>query len=146
MGDLQCPKVYILFFISYQHLIFSSPSGLLKFQDFLCFLLILKLSYSKPFYITLKYASTANIQEVMKFYNLGDQSFETDNRYPCISLACTYNVPWLVPHTPVCSDNGLLTSHYHMSCTPSLALYTVLFLVINNCYENSPQAVDVPSC
>ena len=26
----------------------------------------------------MNYASTANIREVMKFYNLGDKSFETD--------------------------------------------------------------------
>ena len=39
---------------------------------------ILKLSYSKPFKNTLNYASTANIEEVMKFYNPGDKTFETD--------------------------------------------------------------------
>ena len=39
---------------------------------------ILKLSYSKPFHNTLNYASTANIEEVMKFYNQGDKTFETD--------------------------------------------------------------------
>ena len=37
---------------------------------------ILKLSYSKPFHNTLNYASTANIEEVMKCYNLGDKTFE----------------------------------------------------------------------
>ena len=37
-----------------------------------------KLSYSKPFHNTLNYASTANIEEAMKFYNLGDKTFETD--------------------------------------------------------------------
>ena len=39
---------------------------------------ILKLSYSKPFHNTLNYASTANIEEIMKFYNLGHKTFETD--------------------------------------------------------------------
>ena len=39
---------------------------------------MLKLSYSKPFHNTLNYASTANIEEVMTFYNLGDKTFETD--------------------------------------------------------------------
>ena len=29
----------------------------------------------------LLYASTANIQEAMKFYNIGDKSFETDFSY-----------------------------------------------------------------
>ena len=42
------------------------------------FLFKLKLSYSKPFHNTLNYASTANIEEVMKFYNLSDKTFETD--------------------------------------------------------------------
>ena len=35
----------------------------------------------KPFHNTLNYASTANIEEVMKFYNLGDKTFETDFKY-----------------------------------------------------------------
>ena len=38
---------------------------------------MLKLSYSKPFHNTSNYASTANIEEVMKFYNQGDKTFET---------------------------------------------------------------------
>ena len=38
---------------------------------------MLKLSYSKPFHNTLS-ASTANIDKVMNFYNLGDKTFETD--------------------------------------------------------------------
>ena len=42
------------------------------------FLFILKFSCLRPFYNTLNYASTANIEEVMKFYNLGDKTFETD--------------------------------------------------------------------
>ena len=52
--------------------------GSLKFEDFLSFLLKLKLSYSKTFHKTLNYASTANIEEVMKFYNPGNKTFETD--------------------------------------------------------------------
>ena len=35
----------------------------------------------KPFYSTSNYASTANIQEVMTFYNLGHKSFEIDFSY-----------------------------------------------------------------
>ena len=54
-----------------RNLNFLSPLGLLTFLDFLSFLFILKLSYSKPFHYTLNYASTANIEEVIKFYNLG---------------------------------------------------------------------------
>ena len=54
------------------NLICLSPLGLLRFQCLLSFISILKFSYSKPFYSTLNYASTANIQEVMKFYSLGN--------------------------------------------------------------------------
>ena len=36
------------------------------------------LSFWKTFQNILNYASTSNIQEDMKFYNLGDKSFETD--------------------------------------------------------------------
>ena len=39
---------------------------------------MLKLPHSKHLQNTLNYASTANIEEVMKFYNLGDKTFETD--------------------------------------------------------------------
>ena len=63
-------KLFVLFFLS--------PLGSLKFYDFLSFLFILKLSNSKPFHNTLSCASTENIEEVMKFYNLGDKTFEMD--------------------------------------------------------------------
>ena len=46
---------------------------------------ILKMSYSKPFHNSLNYASTANIEEVMTFYNLGDKTFETDFRFYCFA-------------------------------------------------------------
>ena len=36
------------------------------------------LLYSKTFQNRLNHASSPNTREVMKFYNLGDQSFETD--------------------------------------------------------------------
>ena len=36
------------------------------------------MSHSKPFHNTLNYASTANIEEVTKFYNLGRKAFEAD--------------------------------------------------------------------
>ena len=38
----------------------------------------MKLSYSKPFLNALNYASTSNIEELMKFHNLIDKTFETD--------------------------------------------------------------------
>ena len=63
------------------NVIFLSPLRLLRCQGFLSFLFIMKLSFSKPFYSTFNYASTANIQEAMKLYNLGDKSFETDFNY-----------------------------------------------------------------
>ena len=41
----------------------------------------MKLSYSIPFHNTLDYPSTASIEEVMKFYNLGDKTFEMYFKY-----------------------------------------------------------------
>ena len=61
-----------------KNLNFLSPLGSLKFYVFLSFLFILKLSYSKPIRKILNYASTANIEELTKFYNLCDKTFETD--------------------------------------------------------------------
>ena len=66
-----------------KNLNFLSFLGSLKFQDCLSFLFILKLSYSNPFHNSLNYASTANMEEVMKIYNLGDKTFETDFRWTC---------------------------------------------------------------
>ena len=60
--------------INPENLNFLSPLRLLKFFNFLNFLFILKLSYSKPFHNTLNYVSTANIEKVIKFYNLGDKT------------------------------------------------------------------------
>ena len=42
----------------------------------------MKLSYSKRFHNTLNYASTTYIEEVMKFYNPGNKTFETDFKTP----------------------------------------------------------------
>ena len=61
-----------------KNLIFLSPLGSLKCQDFLSFLFIQKFSYSEPIHDILSYASVENIEKVMKFYNLGDKTFETD--------------------------------------------------------------------
>ena len=77
------------------NLIFSSPLGLLRFQEFLSFLFILKLSYSKPLYSTLSYASTVNIQEVIKFYNPGNKSFETDlTKDPVLTYKLSFQNPY----------------------------------------------------
>ena len=43
------------------------------------------MSCSEPFHNTLIYASTANIEEVMKFYNPGDETFKTNPERPIIS-------------------------------------------------------------
>ena len=64
--------------------------GISEISSFLSFPFIVKLSYSKPFYSTLNYASTANIQEGMKFYNLGHKTFETGFNLPrpfCVAHA-----------------------------------------------------------
>ena len=61
-----------------------SSLGSMKFQDFLNFLFILKFPYSRPFCNTLDYASIANIEEVMKLYNLDDKTFETDFSFICL--------------------------------------------------------------
>ena len=52
---------------------FCPPWDCWNFSIFLSFLFILKLSCSKPFDNTSNYASTANIEEVVTFYNLGDK-------------------------------------------------------------------------
>ena len=67
-----------------KNLICLSFLGSLKFQDFQNFLFILTFPYSKPFRNNLDYASIANIEEVMKFYNLGDKTFEIDFSFICL--------------------------------------------------------------
>ena len=60
-------------------LIFFVSLGIAEIHDFPSFQFILKLSYSNPFHNIWNYASTANIEEVTKFDNLGDKTFETDS-------------------------------------------------------------------
>ena len=43
------------------------------------------LSFSKSFHKNLNCASTANIEEVMKFFNPGDKTFETDFIRECVA-------------------------------------------------------------
>ena len=40
----------------------------------------------------MNYASTANIQEVMKFYNLGDKPFETDFSIVVLTFAAWFPI------------------------------------------------------
>ena len=58
--------------------IFFVSLGIAEILGFSELSVFLKLSYSKPFHDTLNYASTANIEEVLKLYNLGHETFETD--------------------------------------------------------------------
>ena len=60
-----------------KNLIFFISLGITEILGF-SELFILKLSYSKPIHNILNYASVENIEKVMKFYNLGDKTFETD--------------------------------------------------------------------
>ena len=46
---------------------------------------MLMLSFSKSFHKNLNYASTANIEEVMKFFNPGYKTFETDFIRECVA-------------------------------------------------------------
>ena len=66
-----------------KNLNFFVSFGISEILGFLSCLFILKLSHSKPFHNTLNYVSTANIEEVLKFYNLGDKAFETDFSDKC---------------------------------------------------------------
>ena len=59
------------------NLTFFVSLGIAEISEILKLLLIFKLSFSKLFRKNLKYASTANIREIMQFYNLDDKSFET---------------------------------------------------------------------
>ena len=61
-----------------KNLNFFVSLGIANISGFSDFLFTLKLSCSKPFHNTLNYVSTANIEKVMKFYNLRDKTFETD--------------------------------------------------------------------
>ena len=57
---------------------FLSPLGLLRFWDFLGFLFVAGLSYSRSSHDTLGCASAAGIGGVMEFCGLGDKTFEAD--------------------------------------------------------------------
>ena len=57
---------------------FSTPLGQPKFLGVSDLLFIIMLSFWSTFQNNLNYDSTSNIREVIKFYNLGDKTFETD--------------------------------------------------------------------
>ena len=60
---------------------FFNSLGTTKFPEVSDFLFLLTLSFWQTFQNKLNYAFTSNIREVIKFYNLGDKTFETDFRY-----------------------------------------------------------------
>ena len=57
---------------------FLTLLGQPKYPGVSDFLFILILSFLLTFQNNLNYASTSNIREVIKFYNLGDKTFKTD--------------------------------------------------------------------
>ena len=57
----------------------------LRFSEFSVYIEVVLL---KTFHNTLNYASTASIEEVMKFYNLGDKTFETD--FSTLLIVCGF--------------------------------------------------------
>ena len=59
-------------------LIFFVSLGIAEILGFSELFVYTEVVLLKPFHNTLNYASTANIDEVMKFYSLGDKTFETD--------------------------------------------------------------------
>ena len=110
-----------------------SSLGSLKFQNFLNFLFILTFPppppppppYLRPFRITLDYASIANIEELMKFYNLGDKTFETDFSFICLygiqtntdllQLCWQYGRFFFLNWIPCQSKEIQMSSHKHIA-------------------------------
>ena len=88
--------------------IFSTPLGQLKFPEVSNFLCILMLSFWQTFQNNLGYASTSNIREFIKFYSLGDKTFETDFRN---ILGYLKNVKlmshWTIFNDTICNDVAL---------------------------------------
>ena len=61
-----------------KNLNFFVSLGIAEFLGFSELSVCTEIVQLKPFHNTLNYASTANIEEVKKFYNLGHKTFETD--------------------------------------------------------------------
>ena len=49
-----------------------------EYQNFTTFKVIHVLSFSKPFWNSFNFASTSNVQEVIRFDRLSENSFETN--------------------------------------------------------------------
>ena len=67
--------------------LFLTLLGQQNFHEFLNFLCKFMLSFSKALENNWSHALTPNIREVMKFYNLGDQSLERD--FGTYEIECT---------------------------------------------------------
>ena len=63
---------------------FLSLLGSLKFLDFLGFLFVPGLSYSRSFHGTLGCASAAGVGGVVGFCGLGDKTFEADFNFSIV--------------------------------------------------------------
>ena len=91
-----------------ENLSFLYPLGLLKYYHFLSGLFILKFSYSKLFCNTLNYASTVNIEQVMKFCNLGNKTFETDFNGTVRKEGNVRDIKWLKGQMKIVSNQLLI--------------------------------------
>ena len=91
-----------------QKFIFSTPLQPPKFNEFLNFLVMFMLLFSKAFLNNLNYAPISNIPEVMKFYNLGDQSLQTDFSTICAFLEANI---WIRPACEFLSCNVINPMH-----------------------------------
>ena len=60
---------------------FCPPLGIAEILGFSELSVYIEVFLLKTFPHTLNYVSTANIEEVMKFYNSGEKTFETDFNY-----------------------------------------------------------------
>ena len=84
-----------------KNLSFFVSLGIAEILGFSELLFILKLSHSKPFHNTLNHVSTANIEEVMKFY----KAYETDFNY---TVHLKYEVLGHLSHKSL-GENSLLS-------------------------------------
>ena len=67
-----------------KNLSFFVSLGIAEFLGFSELSVYTEIVLLKTFHNASNYASTANIEEVMKFYNLGNKTFETDFNSACL--------------------------------------------------------------
>ena len=68
-------------------------------------LFILKLSYSKPFYITLNNASILNIEEVIEFYNSGNESLKKGFSLILYTISIPSKTPYTMYHCNIAPED-----------------------------------------